>query len=140
MREIIDGRVYDTDTAEYLAFWCNKVAVTDFHYYCEELYMKRNGEYFLYGEGNGLSPYASYGYGGSSYGEAIVPLTLAEAKEWAEKADCYEDVFGEVSEDDEDVDVMVRMPREMFEVLRQMASGTEVTDTILKLIKDELSC
>ena len=55
----------------------------DFHYYSEELYRKSNGEFFLHGKGNVLSPYADdYGLTGSQAGEKIRPLTIDEAKKY----------------------------------------------------------
>ena len=68
----------------------------------ETLYRKRTGEFFLYGEGGPMSKYGvAYGDNEWGYGEEIRPLTVDEAKAWAEKhldADEYEEVFGEVEE------------------------------------------
>lgn len=68
----------------------------------ETLYRKRKGEFFLYGEGGPMSKYGvAYGDNEWGYGEEIRPLTVDEAKAWAEEnldADEYEAVFGEVEE------------------------------------------
>lgn len=101
MKRIIDGRKYDTDTAEYMGG--NMYSYPgDFHYWCEGLYRKKNGEFFLHGEGGPMSRY-SEALGNNCWGdgEDIIPLTEEEAREWAEKnlsADTYEEIFGEVEE------------------------------------------
>lgn len=107
MKKIINGKVYSTETAKKVASWYSSYARNDFHYYEEELYQKKTGEFFLYGEGNAASPYSkSCGQNERCGGEKIVPLTFAEAQEWAERkldADEYCEIFGEPNEGDEDV-------------------------------------
>lgn len=102
MKKIINGKRYDTKTAELVgaASYSNW---TDFEHWTEELYKKRTGEYFLYGAGGPMSKYSrSTGTNEWSGGETIIPLTLKEAQEWAQEhldADEYEAIFGEVEED-----------------------------------------
>lgn len=107
MKKIINGKVYSTETAKKVASWYSSYARNDFHYYEEELYQKKTGEFFLHGEGNAASPYSrSCGQNEWCGGEKIVPLTFAEAQEWAERkldADEYCEIFGEPDEDSEDV-------------------------------------
>lgn len=103
MKKIINGKRYDTETAEEIGFWRTDRSVTDFSYCEETLYRKRTGEFFLYGEGGPSSPYSHAAYDMMGSGEAIVPLTEDEAKTWAEQkldADTYEALF---PVDDEDV-------------------------------------
>ena len=92
---------YDTDTATFLGDFCYSDP-GDFNYYEEELYQKRTGEFFIYGKGGPRSPYAkAIGQNSWTGSENIVPLTIADAMEWAEKnmdVDDYEDIFGEVEE------------------------------------------
>ena len=100
MQKIINGRKYDTETAVYIGKY-SEYLPGDFHYYEEKLYRKRNGEFFLYGEGGPASKYRDYI--GRMYisGSAIVPVTEEEAKQWAECAlevGDYEELFGEVEE------------------------------------------
>jgi len=114
MKKIIKGRKYDTDTAKVLGSWENMLDVMDFNHFSETLYLKRNGEFFIYGKGNGASKYAtSVGNNSWSGGSAIIPMTYEAAREWAEAhldAEDYEAAFGEVSEDgDEDVVISVRV-------------------------------
>lgn len=67
------------------------------HYVHEGLYLKRTGEFFLYGEGGPRSKYAEEISANSwSGGELLIPLTDDEAKEWAERhlsGDDYEKIF-----------------------------------------------
>ena len=53
-------------------------------YYCEELYQKNNGEYFLFGYGRSESRYALHPNQKSKYGigSDITPLSDSEAIEW----------------------------------------------------------
>ena len=107
MKKIINGKVYDTETAKKVASWYSSYARNDFHYYEEELYQKKTGEFFLYGEGNAASPYSrSCGQNELCGGERIEPLTYKEAQEWAEKhldGDEYCAIFGEPDESGEAV-------------------------------------
>lgn len=102
MKKIINGKRYDTETAEEIGFWRTERSVTDFSYCEETLYRKRTGEFFLYGEGGPSSPYAHAAYGTMGAGEAIVPLTEGEAKTWVEQkldSDTYEALFPVDEED-----------------------------------------
>ena len=113
MKKIINGKVYDTEKAKKVASWYSSYARNDFHYYEEELYQKKTGEFFLHGEGNAASPYSrSCGQNEWCGGEKIEPLTYKEAQEWAEKhldGDEYCEIFGEPDEDAEDVLLGIRV-------------------------------
>lgn len=102
MKKIIKGRKYDTATAKEIACDSYNGSCSDFHWWEETLYKKRTGEFFLYGQGGAMSKYAEScrqnSWGG---GSGIIPLTLDEAKKWAEDhvdGDTYEEIFGEVEE------------------------------------------
>ena len=101
MKKIISGRRYDTETAKLLGV-ASYGYCTDFTYWREELYVKRTGEYFLYGQGGPMSKYSqSIGENQWSGGHEIRPLSLKEAKNWSEKfldADQYEAIFSKVEE------------------------------------------
>lgn len=102
MKKIIGGKMYNTETAKFLGMDCNHRSITDFYYFSESLFVKKTGEYFLLGEGGAASQYASRvdsNCWGS--GRKIIPLTVDEAREWAENhldADEYEAIFGPVEE------------------------------------------
>jgi len=101
MNKIINGKKYDTDTATLIAEWSNNYSGSDFHYCQEELYRKRTGEYFLYGEGGSLSKYSKQFRNGSVGDCHIEPFSEKEAKEWAEEhcdGDTYIEIFGDVEE------------------------------------------
>lgn len=102
MKKIINGKMYNTETATVKGEYSNSYSVSDFKYFEETLYQKKTGEFFLYGEGGPLSPYKEVlGDSGATGGEKILPLSLDEAKKWAEEnltADEYIGIFGEVEE------------------------------------------
>ncbi len=58
MRQTINGKVYDTETAEFIEHNCQGGGTKDFCYYEEDLYRKKTGEYFLAGAGGKLTIYA----------------------------------------------------------------------------------
>lgn len=113
MKKIIRNKKYDTDTAKLVAEWEHDYP-SDFTYFCETLYKKRTGEYFLYGKGNAASKYAqSAGDNRWASGSTIIPLTYESARQWAEDhmdADDYEREFGVVDEGgDGDVMISIRV-------------------------------
>ena len=103
MKKIINKKVYDTKTAERIGSWDNG-CYGDLSYCSEDLYRKKTGEFFLHGDGGPMSKYAkSIGDNNWAGGEIIIPLSFDKAKEWAEKhlpAEKYEEIFGEIVEDE----------------------------------------
>ena len=130
MKKIIDGKMYNTETAKELNYWSNNLGPRDFSHMTETLYRKKTGEFFLHGEGGARTKYAeSCGHGWTS-GEQIVPLTFAEAKEWAEEnldADEYEEIFGEVPEDNSKVLISLTVSVTCAEMLKRRASESGKT-------------
>lgn len=102
MKKIVEGKLYNTDTAKEIGSIFHGDNYGDFSHYSETLYKKRTGEYFLHGEGGPMSRYAvSVSQNSWSGGEKIIPLVYENARKWAEEhlnADDYEEEFGEVSE------------------------------------------
>ena len=101
MKKIINGKMYNTETAKALATSYHGTP-GDFSYYEETLYKKKTGEYFLYAEGGANTIYATQ-CGCNSWGSGwrITPFTENQAKKWGEAnmdGDTYEDVFGAVEE------------------------------------------
>ncbi len=140
MKRIIDGKKYDTLTAEEVAESSHGYK-SEYSYYEETLYRKRTGEYFLYGYGHGDSKYAKQVCGDFGPGSDIIPLTYEQARTWAERelsADEYESIFGEVSDADDDQDVVlsVRVSPATRERLRRMAaeSGMSQGDLLEDII------
>lgn len=103
MKKVINGKRYDTETAE-LCGSREYGYPGDFDHVSEELYQKRTGEFFLYGEGGANSKYRKeISMNSWSGGEKIIPLTDDEAREWAEEylyATDYERLFTVTEEED----------------------------------------
>ena len=101
MIKIINGKKYDTETAKHLGNYWNYLGTNDFRHLNEDLYIKKTGEYFIHGCGGARTRYAKACGNCWGGGEAIVPLTINEAKEWVEAhltGEEYEAIFGEVEE------------------------------------------
>lgn len=101
MKKIINGKKYNTETAEEVGNWNNGLSVSDFNHCSEHLYKKKTGEYFLHGSGGALTKYSERVGDMFGGGEEIIPLSEAEAKKWAEvhiSVEEYEEIFGEVEE------------------------------------------
>lgn len=133
MKKIINGKVYDTATAQKIAEWEINLP-TDINYLCESLYLKKTGEYFIFGSGGANTRYASVsGSGNFRPGELIVPITLDNAKKWAEEhldGNTYEAIFGDVVEDDGSITLTtIRLPSALVETVRRRAIENGVTMT-----------
>lgn len=126
MKKIINGKVYNTSTAERVCGRSNGRSTSDFGYCSEDLYRKRTGEFFLYGEGGPRSRYAvSCGNNDWGYGESIIPLTYDAARKWSEdhlSADQYEAIFGEVADDDNRVAVTLSLSASAVEKAKRAAA------------------
>lgn len=141
MKKIIDGKKYDTETATEVGYWQNIGDKRQFDYVCETLYRKRNGEYFLHGEGGAMSKYCTdLGDNQWGYGETIIPLSFKSASDWAEghlDADEYEAEFGEVPEDDTTEVVYARIPARLAAKLDRAAreSGKSKSDVLAEILE-----
>lgn len=97
MRKVIDGKVYDTITADLLGEAESKAFKSDFNWWQEALYRTSRGAFFLSGEGYAGSSWAERVPGGArGAGSGIRVLTEAEAKEWAERyldVEEYEEIW-----------------------------------------------
>lgn len=130
MKKIINGKKYDTDTAQAMGSY-DINATTSFEYVEETLYRKRTGEFFLLGEGGPMSKYAvNTGGGNWAGGAAIIPLSWEAARAWAEErldAAAYEAIFGEVTEDDSKTVMSVRISAATLEKARREAAKSGST-------------
>ncbi len=139
MKKIINGKMYDTDKAQELGSY-EYMYPRDFGWTHEKLFRKRTGEFFTWGEGGPRSRYAvSEGHGWTG-GEAITPISYQDAQKWAEEhltVDEYQAIFGEVSEDAEDVIISAKLPAAVDAKVRKMAAenGTSVTAILIQLIE-----
>ena len=125
MKKIINGKLYDTTTAQLVGSWDNNMGGT-FDHAAESLYRKRTGEFFLHGKGGARSRYATQcGYGSWGSGEAIIPLTWDSARQWAEEhldADEYQAAFGQIAEDDSRTVVTLSLSVSSLEKAKRAAS------------------
>lgn len=130
MKKIISNKVYNTETAKLVGTWDNNYGVRDFNYCSEELYRKKNGEFFLHGEGNALSKYAQRYTDGMGYGEKIIPLTYDQAQRWAEDkldGDEYEEIFGEITEDEKLSHIHISLPADQAAIIKRNAQQEGLT-------------
>lgn len=95
MKKVINGKLYNTETAKCID-WVNVGnGKNDLNGYEETLYVTKKGNFFLHGEGWGkyMKPSPMGGYG---YGESIIPITKKEAENWVEEncsAETFEELF-----------------------------------------------
>ncbi len=143
MKKIINHVRYNTDTAKKLGSW--QIDTESDLDRCEEaLYRTKSGKFFIHGTGGPRTRYASpRGDGGWCSGEAIVPISEDAARQWAEKklpADEYEMVFGEVSEDVNDIQATVYIPAALAAKLyaRLDEENCSRNELILKALREYL--
>ena len=143
MKKIINGRQYDTDKARQLGV---DGGGDGFSAWSEELYQKRTGEYFIYGEGGPMTKYAkSTGQNSWSGGSKIIPLSAENARKWAEEhldADDYIELFGEPEESpDERVTLCVQIQADLDILIRRQAAergislSAYINDALAKAVK-----
>ena len=102
MKKVINRKMYDTDTANLVGEY-EYSSSNDLKWVFEELYQKKNGEFFLVCSGG---PFSKYGvkcdtntWKGTF--DNVFPLGIEDAKDWAEKhisGTRYVELFGEVEE------------------------------------------
>lgn len=141
MKQIIKGKKYDTNTATLLGEMSHSNP-RDFGYVHEELYIKRTGEYFLFGEGGAMTKYRTWIDNNSwTGGEKITPITEQDAREWVEQnldADDYERIFGKVYEDGTMVIRTYSVPAYIAEKLKKEAlnKGVSASQLLCDLIEN----
>ena len=99
MKKVINGKMYNTESAQLKG----RISKGEsFGYFMEELYQKKTGEFFIYGEGGAMTKYSeSCGNNNWCGGCKITPVSEEKAKEWAEEyldGDEYIEIFGEPEE------------------------------------------
>lgn len=95
IRRVIEGKVYDTDTAQHVMHVSSPNHGGSSTWENTDLYRTSKGRWFLAGEGGGSTRWRRQ-QGSNAYvdGEGIKPLTEAEAKTLLEQdADIYEIYF-----------------------------------------------
>ena len=138
MKKVIDGKLYNTETAKELGHDGGGDRFSRWH---EELYQKRTGEFFIYGEGGPMTRYAvSISDNSWSGGSKIIPLSVGKAREWAEEhldAEEYAEIFGMPDEDAEPVALNIMIDADLMARIRAMAAGngTSLTATVSGLLR-----
>lgn len=98
LKKVIDGKLYNTETATMIAEYWNGKSNSDFNHISEELYRTKNRNFFLAGNGGAMTKYSiSCGSNSTCGSEKIIPITEAEARSWLEKysdAETYVAAFG----------------------------------------------
>jgi hypothetical protein len=61
MKRVVDGKLYDTETAELLATDENCLSWSDFRQYCVELYRTQKGTWFTVSDAGPRSKYSNGG-------------------------------------------------------------------------------
>jgi len=85
MKAVIGRKLYNTEKAEKLHWWCTGRGTGDLNYCEEVLFRTQKGAFFVHGKGGALTQCATW-YGDSrGYGEDIVPLSAEEAREWLQE-------------------------------------------------------
>jgi hypothetical protein len=85
MRKVINGKVYDTETAIEVCDVSSDHARSDFKWHSTTLYRTKKGSWFLAGRGHAMSMWASYNGNTSGPGSGIRVLDADEARELLER-------------------------------------------------------
>lgn len=144
MKKVINGKLYNTDTAKALGTYGNGGSWRDFSHFEETLYRKKTGEFFLHGEGGPMTRYAeTVGQNEWSGGAKIIPLGYAEAQKWAEAnldAEEYQAIFGEIVEDATKQMVTISVSASKWEAAKREAAkqGISISEYIERLIGESV--
>ena len=131
MKKIINGKKYDSETAREIGYI--RINAGNNLYEIEEtLFLKRNGEFFLLGEGGAGTKYAKeVGQNSWCGGYNIIPLSYEKAKVWTEEnlsADVYESIFGVVDEGDDKSNATFHLSK---------AAVNEIVERAIKLLAEK---
>lgn len=97
MKAIINGKVYDTATGEYLAGQNPSMFDNGYWGPSEHLYRNSNGDFFLYGNRRFSNSEYFHRPGVFDCDEKIVPLSADDADAWAwefMETSAYNTIFG----------------------------------------------
>ncbi len=99
MKKVINGKIYNTETATCIADWDNGRYGRDFGRCEESLFVTKKGVYFIYGDGGAATRWSvPVGNNGSAGGDGIEVLSKAEALEWCETHGVNADTIAEYFE------------------------------------------
>ena len=84
MKKVIDGKTYNTETAEKIGNEWNGLSPSDFRNWEETLYKTKKGNFFIVGKGGAMTRW-SKSNGNTSWGSSgVIAIDKAEALEWCE--------------------------------------------------------
>ena len=83
--KIIEGLRYSTLTATEICNFESSSGRGDFRYEDTSLYLSPRGRFFLAGCGGPRSRWSRSAYGGYTGGEGLIPVSIAEARSFAEE-------------------------------------------------------
>lgn len=135
MKKVINGKMYNTESARCVHDWYNGLFTNDFHYLERSLYLKKTGEFFLYSFGGLMT--------GCNGERKIKPLSIEEAKAYVEKncdGELYEELFGEIKEDDTKIKLNIGIAADAAAKIKRAAQerGMSLGDYItLKCVDPE---
>lgn len=126
MKKIINGKVYDTETAVFIARADHDNIMDATGNSCKQaFYRKKTGEFFVHLEsGTSISLHNIFQHD-FRQGREIYPLTYAQAQMWAEKeldADTWLRIFGEPDESGEAVTLGLQVSAAAAAKLKQEAA------------------
>ena len=103
MKQVINGKVYNTDTATLICEAGSRThSRSDFAYEDSSLYVTKKGAYFIAGEGGPMSRFAHDTGNGKTGGSGIVTVSREEALSLAERNgdnDIIEEHFADMIEE-----------------------------------------
>ena len=102
MKQIINGKRYDTEKATQLARWHSGFNLGDPKLCEEKLYGTKNGAFFIHGAGGAMSRWSKRVGNTTGGGEGVEVLTKDEAMNWLEEKGLTEELekrFGDCIQD-----------------------------------------
>jgi len=97
MRDVIEGKIYNTETADEIGSWDNGLGCRDFRHEGETLYRTPKGAFFTVGYGGPMTKYAR-ACGNMTGGDSNVFRVMdeAEALSWCERHDVDVDTMNKL--------------------------------------------
>lgn len=91
MEQVINGKHYDTKTADHICGYCNGLDISNFENLNFELYRTKKGSYFAAGHGGANTMFSQPCSDARCGGKGIVPLSANEALGYAESSNSSAD-------------------------------------------------
>ena len=102
MKKVIEGKVYNTETATRIASYDNGLSHRDFGFCEEDLYKTAKNAFFVHGEGGAMSRWSKLvGSNGRAAGSGIEVMSKVDALAWCESHDVDADTIAKHFEIDE---------------------------------------